>query len=167
MNQFSNGAFNFVDKSAVLGENVQVWHFAIVLADVVIGDNVSIGSRAEIGRGTRIGNGSRIGSGVFLPPNSVIGENVFIGPASTFCDDKNPRCGNTNYLAQPPVIESHASIGAGVVVLPNVHIGSNAKIGAGAIVTKDVGEGQVVYGDAARVRNMPLGLQKAEHGWYN
>lgn len=167
MNQFCNGAFNFIDDSAIIGDGTTVWHYAAVLANVVIGDNCSIGSHVEIGHGSQIGNSTRIGKGAFLPPNSKVGSNVFIAPGVFCADDKQPRCGNANYLAQPPVIEDYAVIGMCAVLLPGVHIGRNAFIGAGAVVTKDVAEGQVVYGDAARVRNMPLGLQKAEHGWYH
>lgn len=165
MNQFTNGAFNFVDKSVTLGEGVEIWHYAVVLADCVIGSSVSIGSRAEIGRGTKIGDNSRIGSGVFLPPNSTIGKNVFIGPNTTATDDRHPFAGNTSYIAEPPVLEDFCSIGAGCVLLPGVRIGKKAMIGAGAIVTKDVPPGAVVYGKAAEVRQYTFSHLQREYGW--
>lgn len=165
MNQFSNGAFNFVDKSVVLGENVQVWHYAVLLADCVIGNNVSIGSRAEVGRGTKIGDGSRIGSGVFLPSNSIVGKQVFIGPNTTMCDDRHPFAGNVSYVAEPPILEDFCSVGAGCVLLPGVRIGKKAMVGAGAVVTKDVPAGSVVYGKAAEVRQYTFGHLRREYGW--
>lgn len=140
----------FVDPTATIGKDCHIWHYAVVLRDVKLGDNVSIGSHAEIGRGTTIGSGSRIGKGVFLPPNSVVGMNVFIGPGTVFCDDKYPRVGNVEYHAQPPTIEAMASIGAGVVVLPGVRIGFGALIGAGSTVTKDVPAKTVFRGEPAR-----------------
>lgn len=143
-----------VDPTAKLGRNVKIWASTNVLQDVVIGDNCNIGACSELGRGTVIGKGSRIGFGVFLPPNSKIGENVFIGPNTTFCDDKNPRAGNPEYHAQPPVIENHAAIGAGVTVLPGITIGWGALVGAGSIVTKDVPANTIVSGqDYAKVRS--------------
>lgn len=141
----------FIDPSVKMGRNVKVWQFASVLKDVVLGDNVQIGANAEIGRGSKIGNNSRISHGVFLPSNSRIGENCFIGPSVTFTDDKNPVCGNTEYLAQPPVMEDWASIGAGAVILPGVRIGRGALVGAGSVVTKDVQEGTIVKGNPARI----------------
>ena len=141
----------FIDPTAKLGRNVKVWQFASILKDVVLGDNVQVGANAEIGRGSRIGNNTRIGHGVFLPPNSIIGENCFIGPSVTFTDDKNPVCGNTEYFAQPPVLEDWSSIGAGAVILPGVRIGRGALVGAGSIVTKDVQEGTIVKGNPARI----------------
>ena len=140
----------YVDSLAVVGKDCHIWHYAVVLRDVKLGDNVSIGSHAEIGRGSVIGQGSRIGYNVFLPPNSRIGMNVFIGPGTTFCDDKYPRVGNVKYDALPPVIEDMASIGAGCTILPGVHIGYGAMIGAGSTITKDVPARTVVHGERAR-----------------
>jgi UDP-2-acetamido-3-amino-2,3-dideoxy-glucuronate N-acetyltransferase len=150
MHQVTNGAFNFIDKTAVIGEGTTVWHFAVVLADVVVGDHCSIGSHCEIGQGTVIGNNTRISAFAFLPPNSRVGSNVFISPHVMFCDDKRPACGNTEYNAQPPVIGDFAVIGANATILPGVKIGEHAFIGAGAIITKDVAPWATVYGEPSR-----------------
>lgn len=165
MNQFTNGAFNYVDKSVTVGADVSIWHYAIVLADCVIEDGVSIGSGAEIGRGTKIGKNSRIGSGVFLPSNSIIGSNVFIGPRTCFTDDRNPRVNNPSYLAEPPVVKNHARIGAGCVILPGVEIGVNALIGAGSVVTRSVPDGGKVYGEKAKLREVGFKHLSREYGW--
>lgn len=146
---------NYIDSSAVLGYNTKVWHFAVVLADVRTGDDVSIGSGSEIGRGSFVGARSRISAHVFLPSNSAIGSDVFIGPGVTFTDDRYPRANNTSYKALPPVIEDSASIGAGSVILPGVIIGRGAMVGAGSVVTKHVPAGCTIYGPAAGPRPVP------------
>jgi len=143
---------NFIDPTAVIGKSSKVWHFAVILQDVSIGENCSIGSHTEIGRGSSIDDGSRISSQVFLPPHSQIGKCVFIGPGCVFTDDKRPRVNNPNYTPHPPVIEDHAAIGAGCVILPGIHIGHHALIGAGSVVTRDVPPNSLVYGDHARIR---------------
>jgi len=147
--------YNFIDPSVRLGKDVKVWHFAVVLSDVVIGDDASIGSFVEIGRSSVIGSGSRIGSHTFLPTNSQIGQNVFIGPNVTFTDDRYPVVNNPSYHAEPPVVDDFASIGAGSVILPGVRIGRQATIGAGSVVTKDVPDFCKVYGPAATTRPSP------------
>jgi UDP-2-acetamido-3-amino-2,3-dideoxy-glucuronate N-acetyltransferase len=147
-----NGIVNEISVFAKVAQTSKVWHFSVILAEVTIGESCNIGSHVEIGRGTRIGNGCRIGKGVFLPPHSVIGNNVFIGPMACFCDDKWPRVNNADYDAQPPTIEDGASIGAGATILPGVRIGAGALVGAGAIVTKDVPPGAVVRCEPARER---------------
>lgn len=146
---------NFIDPSVVLGNNVKIWHFAVVLADVRTGNDVSIGSGSEIGRGTWIGARTRVSAHVFLPSNSTIGSDVFIGPGVTFTDDRYPRAGNASYVAQPPVIEDGASIGAGSVILPGITIGKRAMIGAGSVVTKSVPADCTIYGPAASCRPVP------------
>lgn len=144
---------NYIDPSALIGLRSVVWHFSIIMADVVIGDDVSVGSRTEIGRGSVIGSGSRIGSGVFLPYSSFVGKSVFIGPNVTCTDDRHPKilAPGERYTAEPPVIEDHVSIGAGAVILPGVRIGHHAKIAAGAIVTSDVLPHTLVRCEPARV----------------
>jgi UDP-2-acetamido-3-amino-2,3-dideoxy-glucuronate N-acetyltransferase len=165
MNQFSNGAFNFVDKTAQIGEGSEVWHYAVVLADCVIGKNVSVGSGAEIGRGTKIGDNSRIGSGVFLPSNSIVGHNCFIGPRVCATDDRYPRVNNVEYSAEPPVFEDYCSVGAGSVILPGVRIGKNAMVGAGSVVTRSVPQGGTVYGEKAKLREVNFKHLSREYGW--
>jgi acetyltransferase-like isoleucine patch superfamily enzyme len=141
-----------VHETAQLGQNVTVWQFASILADCVIGDDVSIGACAEIGRGTQVGNGTRISAHVFLPSGSQVGERVFIGPGAMFADDAHPRAGNTNYIASPPILEDGCSIGMGAIILPGVRIGLGALIGAGSIVTRDVAPHEHVRGEPARVK---------------
>jgi serine acetyltransferase len=43
-------------------------------------------------------------------------------------------------------IKDNVFVGYGAIILPGVTIGSNSIIGAGAVVTKDVPEGQIVAG---------------------
>jgi acetyltransferase-like isoleucine patch superfamily enzyme len=144
---------NAIDPTATIGVRTVIWHFAVILADVTIGDDCSIGSHCEVGRGSQIGDGSRLSYGVFLPPNSVVGQRVFLGPGVIATDDKFPcvrSVEHPRYDAQPPRIDDDASIGAGAILLPGVHIGVGAMIGAGAIVTHDVAPGVIVKGEPAR-----------------
>ena len=92
---------------------------------------------------------------MFLPSDSQIGCNVFIGPGVTFTDDRPPvvsLAAPSQYHAEPPIVEDFASIGAGAVILPGVRIGARARIGAGAVVTKDVPAETHVRGEPARMR---------------
>jgi acetyltransferase-like isoleucine patch superfamily enzyme len=152
-----------VDPSAMIGEGSVVWANAGVLADVVIGKQVSIGRGAEIGRGSMIGDGTRIGWNCFLPPNSKVGKNVFMGPGVICTDDKHPkihRPGEPPYRAQPPIIGDDAAIGAAVIILPGIKIGVGARVAAGSIVTKDVPNYACVRGGPAKFVDLPM-----DHEW--
>jgi acetyltransferase-like isoleucine patch superfamily enzyme len=147
-----------VDHTVKVGEDTVIWGCTAILHHVTIGANVSIGRCSEVGHNTVIGDNTRIGYNVFIPNNAVIGRDVFIGPNVTFCDDMHPRCRKPwepPYHAQPPVIEDGAAIGAGVVVLPGIHIGKGAKVAAGSIVTKDVKDYGAVRGGPARYFEAP------------
>lgn len=144
--------YALVDPSATIGSGTKIWQFSTIMAGVIIGENVSIGSGCEIGRGSRIGSGTRIGHGCFMPSNSVVGRNVFIGPSVTFTDDRFPVVNNPGYHAQPPSVEDASSIGAGSVILPGVRICHGARIGAGSVVTRDVPSNSLVYGEKALPR---------------
>jgi carbonic anhydrase/acetyltransferase-like protein (isoleucine patch superfamily) len=50
-------------------------------------------------------------------------------------------------------IKDNVFVGWGAIIMPGVTIGPNAIVGAGAVVTKDVGEGTVVGGVPA----IPIG----------
>ena len=156
---------SFIDPTARIGRDTTVWHWVTILAHVKIGKNCSIGSHAEIGAGTTIDDGSRISAHVFLPSNSTIGKCVFLGPCVCCTDDRLPFAGNADYIAEPPIIEDYASVGAGSVILPGVRIGKKAMIGAGSVVTRDVPAGGKVYGEKAKLRAMTFDHLKSEFGW--
>jgi len=74
-------------------------------------------------------------------------------------NDKWPRAvnpdgtlkGTEDWHISPIVVRYGASIGANATILPGVTIGKNAMIGAGSVVTKDVPESTLVYGNPARI----------------
>lgn len=147
-----------VDPTAIFADELTaVWHHALVLQRVRFGKACKVGSRSEVGRGSIIGDRTVISAGVFLPPNSIIGANVFIGPNATFTDDRYPKVhtpGQPPYKAEPPIVEDHASIGAGAVILPGVRIGHHALIGAGSIITRNVEPHAIVRGQPSNITTL-------------
>lgn len=106
----------------------------------------------------------RIGKNVFMnrgvsvtaPAPVSIGDDVLIGPYSVI------NSGNHRYSVGSELIRKQGHelkaitigpdcwIGAGVVVLPGVNMGRGSVAAAGAVVTRDVSEGEVVGGVPAR-----------------
>src|ERR671934_1236544 len=119
------GVANYVDKSAKIGKNVKIWHFAYVGSEVEIGDNVMIGSLTHVDYKVKIGDNTRIEGSVYIPPLTIIGKNVFIGPGATFTNDPYPMSPKMIGVT----VEDGAIIASRAVVKPGVIIGKNSVVG--------------------------------------
>jgi UDP-2-acetamido-3-amino-2,3-dideoxy-glucuronate N-acetyltransferase len=88
----------------------------------------------------------------------TLADEVFVGHGVLFINDKRPRATTDDGELQtaddwtllPTIVERGATLGSGCVVLGGVRIGEGALVGAGAVVTRDVGPGEVVAGVPAR-----------------
>lgn len=112
-----------------------------------IGEGTKIGAFCDIGRNVVIGKDCNIQAHVTISDGCKIGDKVFIGPNTSLLNDKYP----PSDKIQPVIIHSHAIIGGGVTILPNVTIHSHSIVGAGSVVTKDVFT--IVWGVPAREHN--------------
>jgi acetyltransferase-like isoleucine patch superfamily enzyme len=89
----------------------------------------------------------------------VFGSNVQIGPHVTIVTDNHDLYDRYVLKCRTVVIGDNVWIGAGVNIMPGVHIGNNAVIAGGAVVTKDVPANAVAGGNPARVIRM-IGEEK-------
>jgi UDP-2-acetamido-3-amino-2,3-dideoxy-glucuronate N-acetyltransferase len=137
-------------QSNKIGENTVIWQYVIVLSNAVIGNNCNINAHCFIENDVKIGNNVTIKCGVYLWDGLRIGDNVFIGPNVTFTNDKYPQSKQYPDHFLSTVIDEGASIGAGATILGGIHIGKNAIIGAGSLVTKDVPENELWFGNPAK-----------------
>lgn len=95
--------------------------------------------QAEIGEGTVIGYQ---GIGVVIHKHTVIGKNCIISQNVTFGGKGG---------SGVPVIGDNVLIGAGAVLLGDIHIGNNVSIGANAVVLTDIPENAIAVGVPAKV----------------
>ncbi len=82
----------------------------------------------------------------------AIGENCSIWPHTVFADPAYVRIGNNVHFSSCTLGHdgSKVFIGLNAIVLRNVTLGPNAIVAAGAVVTKDVADGDLVAGVPAR-----------------
>ncbi len=79
------------------------------------------------------------------------GDNVQIGPHVTIVTDNHDLDSRYVLKCKSVVIGNNVWIGAGVNIMPGVHIGDNAVIAGGAVATKDVTANTVVGGNPAKI----------------
>jgi acetyltransferase-like isoleucine patch superfamily enzyme len=134
-----------------IGSNLETGHNVIIREDNEIGDNFRIWNGAVIDYGCRIGNNVKIHNKVYIAQYSVIEDDVFIAPGTTFANDMHPGCPASSECMQGPHLKQGAQIGVNCTLLPKVIIGEYSLIGAGSVVTKDIPDRSVAYGNPAKV----------------
>lgn len=150
-----------IASSVKLGRNVKIHHPDLVnLYGCSIGENTRIGAFVEIQKNVVVGAACKISSHSFLCEGVVIEDGVFIGHSVMFTNDRMPRAVNddgsvqteADWVVLPTRVGARASIGSGSVILPGLKIGEGAMIGAGAVVTQDIPDYAVAFGNPARVQ---------------
>ncbi len=148
-----------VSPRATIGEGTKVWHQVQIREGAVLGKNCILGKGAYVDFDVRIGDNVKIQNGVFVYHGATIEDGVFLGPMVCLTNDKLPRAINpdgtlksdADWVVGKILIKTGASIGARAVILPDVTIGRFALVGAGSVVTKDVPDYGLVYGNPARL----------------
>lgn len=152
-----------IDNEVVIGSHVTLYRGLSLAEGVFIGDHVSIreqifidrhtiiGRHAMIEPNTRIGKNVTIQTGCYVTADTIIEDQVFIGPCCSMSNDKYMASGKGTHTG--PHIKAHAKIGNHATLLPAIVIGEHAVVGAGAVVTKDVPEKAVTMGNPARVKS--------------
>ena len=142
---------NAIVKTKNIGEGTKIWAFCNILRGAKIGKNCNICDDCFVENNVVIGNNVTIKNGVYLWDGVLIEDDVFIGPNATFTNDKFPRSKNINYKQEKTLLKKGCSIGANATILPGIVVGENAMVGAGAVVTKDVPDYALVYGNPAKL----------------
>ena len=100
---------------------------------------------------------------IFLDNNKIsIGKNGLIAPYVQIYTATHPlkasdrivgRGKDTRYLtsSQPVTIGDQVWIGGNTVIFPGINVGDNVTIGAGSVVTKDIPDNVLAYGNPCRV----------------
>jgi len=137
-----------IGRNVKIGRDVRIWNFTYIGSDTEIGDETKIGSLVHVDYGVRIGCRCKIEGSAYIPPLTVIGDDVFVGPGVVFTNDPYPMSPKMVGV----IVEDGAVICAGAMLKAGVRVGAKAVVGMGAVVTKDVPPEVVVFGNPARVK---------------
>jgi acetyltransferase-like isoleucine patch superfamily enzyme len=133
-----------------IGDGTRIWAFCNVLAGASIGRDCNICDRCFIENEVRIGDRVTVKCGVSLYDGLALEDDVFVGPDVSFANDPRPRSGVHLKSYPRTTVREGASLGSGAVILPGVTIGRYAMVGAASLVTRDVPDFTLVYGNPAR-----------------
>jgi len=137
-------------KSKHIGVGTTIWQFCVILENANIGRNCNICAHVLIENDVIIGNNVTIKSGVQLWDGVTVEDNVFIGPNVTFTNDVIPRSKQYPREFKKTLIKKGASIGANSTIVAGHIIGEYALLGAGSVVTHDIPDHSVWYGNPAK-----------------
>lgn len=118
----------YIDKTAVIGEDVLIGHNAVIMENVIIGRGCQIGHNVVIHAGTEIGESVRIDD------NVIIGKKPLSSPRSIFKVPDN---------LEPARIGSFCQIGANVVIYAQCKIGERNLIADLATIRENVNIGEL------------------------
>ncbi len=138
-------------RSKRIGSGTRIWQYAVVLNGAEIGADCNICSHCLIEGNVVLGDRVTVKSGVQLWSGLRVGNDVFIGPNVSFCNDPYPRSKKQPERFLETRVEDGASIGSGAVILPGLTIGRGAMVGAGAVVTRSLPANAIVTGNPARI----------------
>jgi UDP-2-acetamido-3-amino-2,3-dideoxy-glucuronate N-acetyltransferase len=159
MTEEQNTDGSFIHESVVIdgdvrvGSGTRIWHFSKLLGPLSIGNNCTLGQNVVVERNVNIGNNVKIQNNVSVYQGVVLEDDVFCGPSMVFTNVGTPR---SHFPRRGEYLETRvcrgASIGANATVICGNTLGAYAFVGAGSVVTRDVPDYGLVYGNPARLR---------------
>ena len=150
-----------VESGVELGAGSAVWDNVHIRFGTSLGVQCIVGEKTYIAYDVRIGDRVKINAFVYICNAVTIEDGVMISAHTTFTNDRFPRA-TTPDLTElhgsepdektlPTLVRAGATVGAGCTIGCDLEIGRFAMVGMGSVVTKSVGDFQLVVGNPAKV----------------
>jgi UDP-perosamine 4-acetyltransferase len=108
-----------IDPSSLINEEVSLSEGVQVMMGVIIQSGAQIAENCIVNSGAIVEHDCRIGRHVHIAPGAVLSGGVEVG--------------------------DHVHIGTGATVIQGIKIGEGSVIGAGVVLTRNVGNDQIIY----------------------
>ncbi len=157
----------YVDEPCVIGCGTKIWHFSHIMKNCRLGENCNLGQNVVVSPDVVLGNNVKIQNNVSVYTGCVLEDDVFCGPSMVFTNVINPRSHvvrRDEY--KTTLVRKGASLGANSTIVCGITIGRYAFVGAGSVVTRDVPDYALIYGNPARARGWicQCGVKLTFHG---
>ena len=144
---------SLVEEPLSIGRGTKIWHYSHVMPHAVIGENCTLGQNTFVGEGVKIGDNVKLENYVSVFSGVTLEDDVFCGPSATFTNVLNPRSRIPRKDEfRTTFVKQGATIGANATIVCGHDIGRYALIGAGAVVTRNIPDYALVYGNPAIVK---------------
>lgn len=150
-----------VEDGVQFGAGTMVWDNVHIRSGAQLGRNCIVGGKSYIAYDVRIGNCVKINADVYICAMVTIEDFVMISAGTVFTNDKMPRAfpPDMSGLATsaptaetlPTLVRCGSTIGANATIGCGIEIGRYAMIGMGSVVTKDVPDFALIYGNPGRL----------------
>jgi acetyltransferase-like isoleucine patch superfamily enzyme len=148
-----------VSPTAIIGEGTSIWHHAQVREGVKLGENCILGKGVYIDAGVSIGDNVKIQNYTSVYHGVTIEDGVFVGPHVCFTNDLRPRAINPDgslkaaddWVLTRTLIRRGSALGANSTIVCGHTVGAWAMIGAGSVVTRDIPDYGLAWGNPARL----------------
>jgi UDP-2-acetamido-3-amino-2,3-dideoxy-glucuronate N-acetyltransferase len=142
-----------VDDGAEIGAGTRIWHFTHIMSGARLGQQCNVGQNVFVQTGVVIGNNVKMQNNVFLPAGVMVEDDVFFGPSAVCTNVINPRSHVPRRdQFRTTIFRVGSTVGANCTIVCGTTIGKYAFVGAGSVVTRDVPDYALVYGNPARHR---------------
>ncbi len=139
-------------QTSNIGAGTTIWQYCVILENATLGKNCNINFNVFIENDVVIGDNVTIKSGCQIWDGLRIEDDVFVGPNVTFTNDLMPRSKQYPKEFLKTTIKRGASIGANATIIGGVTIGVYSLIGAGSVVTKNIPDFSLWFGNPATLK---------------
>jgi UDP-2-acetamido-3-amino-2,3-dideoxy-glucuronate N-acetyltransferase len=148
-----------VSERATIGDGTSIWNDVQVREGVVLGENCILSKGVYVDFDVKVGSNVKIQNYVSVYHGVTIQDGVFVGPHVCFTNDMFPRAVNPDGTLKSgddwelveTLICQGVGIGANSTIRCGITVGKWAIIGAGSVVTKDVPDYGLVWGNPAQL----------------